>query len=44
MLKPRFLDRLGSESETQLVRARNKVADSLDDCRRMIDDTLGHLR
>ncbi|MFL5007111.1 MAG: M28 family peptidase [Microvirga sp.] len=26
--------------ETQLVRARNRVADVLDDCRRMIDDTL----
>jgi hypothetical protein len=30
--------------ETQLVRARNKVADALDDCRRMVDDTLGGLR
>jgi hypothetical protein len=30
--------------ETQLVRARNKVADALDDCGRMIDDTLAHLR
>jgi hypothetical protein len=30
--------------ETQLVRARNKVADALDDCRRMIDDALSHLR
>ena len=28
--------------ETQLVRARNRVADVLDDCRRMIDDTLAH--
>jgi hypothetical protein len=26
------------------VRARNKVADALDDCRRLVDDTLGHLR
>jgi len=26
--------------ETQLVRARNRIADVLDDCRRMIDDTL----
>jgi hypothetical protein len=30
--------------ETQLVRARNHVADALDDCRRLIDDTLSHLR
>src|SRR4051812_11976762 len=30
--------------ETQLVRARNQVADALDDCRRMIDDTLAGLR
>jgi hypothetical protein len=30
--------------ETHLVRARNKVADALDDCRRLVDDTLGHLR
>jgi hypothetical protein len=30
--------------ETQLVRARNQVADALDDCRRLIDDTLSHLR
>jgi hypothetical protein len=29
--------------ETQLVRARNRVADALDDCRRMIDDTLRRL-
>jgi hypothetical protein len=26
--------------ETQLVRARNRVADVLEDCRRMVDDTL----
>jgi hypothetical protein len=26
--------------ETQLVRARNRVADALEDCRRMVDDTL----
>jgi hypothetical protein len=26
--------------ETQLVRARNQVADALDDCRRLIDETL----
>ena len=30
--------------ETQLVRARNKVADALDDCRRLVDDTLAGLR
>ena len=30
--------------ETHLVRARNKVADALDDCRRLVDDTLSHLR
>jgi hypothetical protein len=30
--------------ETQLMRARNHVADALDDCRRLIDDTLSHLR
>ena len=29
--------------ETQLVRARNHVADALDDCRHMIDETLTHL-
>jgi len=29
--------------ETQLVRERNRVADSLDDCRRLIDDTLARL-
>ena len=26
--------------ETQLVRDRNRVADALDDCRALIDDTL----
>jgi hypothetical protein len=26
--------------ETQLVRARNRVADALEDCRRMVDDSL----
>jgi hypothetical protein len=26
--------------ETQLVRARNRVADALEDCRRMVDDTV----
>jgi hypothetical protein len=26
--------------ETQLVRARNQIADALDDCRRLVDDTL----
>jgi len=29
--------------ETQLVRARNRVADALDDCRRLIDATLATL-
>jgi len=29
--------------ETQLVRARNRVADALDDCRRLIDETLKKL-
>jgi hypothetical protein len=29
--------------ETQLVRDRNRVADALDDCRRLIDDTLARL-
>jgi len=29
--------------ETQLVRARNHVADALDDCRQLIDETLTHL-
>ena len=29
--------------ETQLVRARNRVADALDDCRRLIDQTLATL-
>ena len=28
--------------ETQLVRDRNRIADVLDDCRRLIDDTLAH--
>ena len=26
--------------ETQLVRDRNRIADALEDCRRLIDDTL----
>lgn len=30
--------------ETQLVRARNRIADALGDCRRDIDDTLAQLR
>ena len=29
--------------ETQLVRDRNRIADALDDCRRLIDDTLAKL-
>jgi hypothetical protein len=29
--------------ETQLVRDRNRIADALDDCRRLIDDTLARL-
>jgi hypothetical protein len=29
--------------ETQLVRDRNRIADTLDDCRRLIDDTLRRL-
>jgi hypothetical protein len=29
--------------ETQLVRSRNRIADALDDCRRLIDDTLAGL-
>jgi hypothetical protein len=29
--------------ETQLVRDRNRIADVLDDCRRLTDDTLARL-
>jgi hypothetical protein len=29
--------------ETQLVRERNRIADGLEDCRRLIEDTLGRL-
>ena len=29
--------------ETQLVRERNRVADAIDDCRRLIDETLATL-
>ena len=29
--------------ETQLVRDRNRIADALDDCRGLIDDTLAKL-
>ena len=29
--------------ETQLVRDRNRIADALEDCRRLIDDTLARL-
>ena len=29
--------------ETQLVRDRNRIADALDDARRLIDDTLARL-
>ena len=29
--------------ETQLVRDRNRIADALDDCRRLVDDTLAKL-
>jgi hypothetical protein len=29
--------------ETQLVRDRNRIADALDDCRRLIDDTLARI-
>jgi hypothetical protein len=29
--------------ETQLVRDRNRIADTLEDCRRLIDDTLARL-
>ena len=29
--------------ETQLVRDRNRIADVLDDCRGLIDDTLARL-
>jgi hypothetical protein len=29
--------------ETQLVRDRNRIADTLDDCRGLIDDTLARL-
>jgi hypothetical protein len=41
---PRFAKTKDGEQrwilETQLVRARNRVTDALDDCRRLIDDTL----
>jgi hypothetical protein len=41
---PRFAKTKDGEQrwilETQLVRARNRVTDALDDCRHMIDDTL----
>jgi hypothetical protein len=30
--------------ETALVRARNRVCDTLDDCRRLIDESLAKLR
>jgi len=29
--------------ETQLVRDRNRIADALEDCRRLIGDTLARL-
>jgi hypothetical protein len=29
--------------ETQLVRDRNRIADAMDDCTRLVDDTLTRL-